>query len=74
VALNWFVRSPTRRWRQRAASSWITSQSACRRSIREIAKLKAENVNVLKPPYPFGDLRAIMIDGPSRESIEIIGK
>jgi hypothetical protein len=39
-----------------------------------IAKLKAENVTFLQPPYKFGDLRAIMIEGPSRESIEIIGK
>jgi hypothetical protein len=39
-----------------------------------IAKLKAENVTFLQQPYKFGDLRAIMIEGPSRESIEIIGK
>ena len=39
-----------------------------------IAKLKAENVTFLRQPYRFGDSRAIMIEGPSRESIEIIGK
>lgn len=39
-----------------------------------IAKFKAESVRVLRPPYTFGDMRAIMIEGPSRESIEIIGK
>jgi hypothetical protein len=39
-----------------------------------IAKLQAENVTFLQQPYKFGDLRAIMIEGPSRESIEIIGK
>jgi hypothetical protein len=39
-----------------------------------IAKLKAENVTFLQQPYRFGDLRAVMIEGPSRESIEIIGK
>ena len=39
-----------------------------------IAKLKAENVTFQQQPYPFGDSRAIMIEGPSRESIEIIGK
>jgi hypothetical protein len=39
-----------------------------------IAKLKAENVRFLQQPYKFGDTRAIMIEGPSRESIEIIGK
>ena len=39
-----------------------------------IAKLKAENVTFLQQPYTFGDLRAFMIEGPSREAIEIIGK
>ena len=39
-----------------------------------IAKLKADNVTFLRQPYRFGDSRAIMIEGPSRESIEIIGK
>ena len=39
-----------------------------------IAKLKAENVTFLQSAYRFGDMRAIMIEGPSRESIEIIGK
>jgi hypothetical protein len=39
-----------------------------------IAKLKAENVTVLQQPYRFGEMRAIMIEGPSREAIEIIGK
>jgi hypothetical protein len=39
-----------------------------------IAKLKAENVTFLQQPYGFGDLRAVMIEGPSREAIEIIGK
>ena len=39
-----------------------------------IAKLKAENVTFLQQPYAFGEMRAIMIEGPSREAIEIIGK
>jgi hypothetical protein len=39
-----------------------------------IAKLRAEKVALLEQPYAFGDMRAIMIEGPSRESIEIIGK
>ena len=39
-----------------------------------IAKLKAENVRFLQQPYTFGGLRAIIIEGPSREAIEIIGK
>jgi hypothetical protein len=39
-----------------------------------ITKLTAEGVTFLGPPYPFGDMRAVLIEGPSREAIEIIGK
>jgi catechol 2,3-dioxygenase-like lactoylglutathione lyase family enzyme len=37
-----------------------------------IAKLRAENVTFLEQPYVVGAHRAIMIEGPSREAIEII--
>ena len=37
-----------------------------------IAKLKAENVTFLEQVYTFGGLRAVMIEGPSREAIEVI--
>ena len=37
-----------------------------------IAKLKAENVTFLEQPYTVGGLRAVMIEGPSKEAIEII--
>ena len=37
-----------------------------------IAKLKAENVTFLEPPYQVGEYRAVMIEGPSREAIELI--
>ncbi len=37
-----------------------------------IAKLKGEGVNTLKPLYRIGDTRAVMIEGPSREAIEVI--
>jgi len=37
-----------------------------------IAKLKGENVTFLEQPYTIGGLRAIMIEGPSKEAIEII--
>ena len=35
-------------------------------------KLKAENVTFLEQPYTLGGLRAVMIEGPSREAIEIV--
>ncbi len=39
-----------------------------------IAKLRAENVTFIQQAYKFGDSRAIMIEGPSRESIELVEK
>jgi len=37
-----------------------------------IAKLHSEDVRFLEPPYKLGGLRAVMIEGPSREVIELI--
>ena len=37
-----------------------------------ITKLRAEGVTVLEQPYKVGDYRAVMIEGPSREAIELI--
>jgi len=36
------------------------------------AKLKSENVTFLRQPYRIGDTRALMIEGPSREAIELV--
>ena len=37
-----------------------------------IAKLRAGNVTLLEQVYTVGDLRAVMIEGPSKEAIELI--
>jgi catechol 2,3-dioxygenase-like lactoylglutathione lyase family enzyme len=37
-----------------------------------IAKLRAERVTFLEPPYLLGSSRAVMIEGPSREAIELV--
>jgi catechol 2,3-dioxygenase-like lactoylglutathione lyase family enzyme len=37
-----------------------------------IAKLKGEAVTFLDGPYRLGDTRAVMIEGPSREAIELV--
>ena len=37
-----------------------------------IAKLRAAQVTFLEPPYRLGGLRAVMIEGPSREAIELV--
>ena len=36
------------------------------------AKLKSEGVTVLRRPYRLGDTRAMMIEGPSHEAIELV--
>jgi catechol 2,3-dioxygenase-like lactoylglutathione lyase family enzyme len=36
------------------------------------AKLRAENVRILEPPYRLGNTRAMLIEGPSREAIELV--
>ena len=37
-----------------------------------IAKLRGESVTFLEEAYPLGDTRAVMIEGPSREAIELV--
>lgn len=37
-----------------------------------VAKLTREGVTLLDEPYSLGDLRGVMIEGPSREAIELV--
>ena len=37
-----------------------------------VAKLRGEGITFLQETYPLGDTRAVMIEGPSREAIEIV--
>jgi catechol 2,3-dioxygenase-like lactoylglutathione lyase family enzyme len=37
-----------------------------------IDKLRGEGVRVVDGPYPLGETRAVMIEGPSREGIELV--
>jgi len=37
-----------------------------------IAKLRGEGVTFLEQPYALGDTRAVMIEGPSREALELV--
>jgi catechol 2,3-dioxygenase-like lactoylglutathione lyase family enzyme len=36
------------------------------------AKLRAEGIKFLSDPYALGDTRAVMIEGPSREALELV--
>ena len=37
-----------------------------------VARLRGEGVRFLEAPYRLGDTRAVMIEGPSREAIELV--
>jgi 4-hydroxyphenylpyruvate dioxygenase-like putative hemolysin len=37
-----------------------------------IAKLRGEGVKFLGKPYKLGDMRAVMIEGPSLEALELL--
>jgi catechol 2,3-dioxygenase-like lactoylglutathione lyase family enzyme len=37
-----------------------------------IARLRGDGIAFLEEPYPLGDTRAVMIEGPSREALELI--
>jgi hypothetical protein len=37
-----------------------------------VAKLRREGVKFLKESYKLGDMRAVMIEGPSREALELV--
>ena len=37
-----------------------------------VAKLRREGVTILQEPYRLGDTRAVMIEGPSREALELV--
>jgi catechol 2,3-dioxygenase-like lactoylglutathione lyase family enzyme len=37
-----------------------------------IAKLRAEGVKTLEQPYALGESRALLVEGPSREAIELV--
>ncbi|PYN82498.1 MAG: hypothetical protein DMD96_05815 [Candidatus Rokuibacteriota bacterium] len=37
-----------------------------------VAKLRSDGVRFLEEPYSLGDTRAVMIEGPSREALELV--
>jgi hypothetical protein len=37
-----------------------------------VEKLRCEDVKFLEEPYALGDTRAVMIEGPSREALELV--
>ena len=37
-----------------------------------VAKLGGEGVKILRSPYQLGETRAMLVEGPSREAIELV--
>jgi hypothetical protein len=72
VALFWYTRPGS----QPLASTRGQAVDHLAFSVRNLdgwmAKLKGENVRILLEPYSLGDTRAALIEGPSREAIELV--
>jgi catechol 2,3-dioxygenase-like lactoylglutathione lyase family enzyme len=72
VAMNWYMRQtetplvPTRGHLMDHVGLSVHDLDAW------VAKLRAENVTFLEQPYRLGDTRAVMIEGPSHEAIELV--
>ncbi len=72
VAMNWYARQGDRP----LVSSRGHLADHIALSVRNldawIAKLRKEGVTFLEQPYKFGDTRAVMIEGPSHEALELV--
>jgi len=72
VSLQWYARQgdrPLASSRGHLADHFALSVTDLDAWIR---KLRAEGVRFLEQPYKLGDARAVMIEGPSREAIELV--
>ena len=72
VAMNWYIRQgdtplqPTRGRLMDHVALGVADLDAW------VAKLRSEGVQFLQQEYRLGDARAVMIEGPSREAIELV--
>jgi hypothetical protein len=72
VSLNWYIRqgdSPLVSTRGHMADHFALSISNLDAWME---KLSGEGVRILQKPYKLGDTRAAMIEGPSKEAIELV--
>ena len=72
VVLTWYANQGS----EKLASSLGQQQDHIGLSVGDLdawlAKLRDEGVTILDGPYPLGPTRAAMIEGPSREGIELV--
>jgi len=72
VSMNWYMRqtgkplAPTRGHLMDHVALSVGNLDAW------VAKLRSEGVKFLEQPYKLGDTRAVMIEGPSREALELV--
>jgi hypothetical protein len=72
VSMNWYMRqrdvplAPTRGRLMDHVALSVANLDAW------VAKLRAENVRFLGQEYRLGGTRAVMIEGPSREAVELV--
>src|SRR5262245_24010468 len=72
VAMNWYIKQSDRplvATRGRLADHIALSVADLD---AWVAKLRGEGVALLEQPYKLGDTRAVMIEGPSKEALELV--
>lgn len=72
VALNWYANQGTQPLEPTRGQLYDHIGLSVRNLDAWIAKLRGEGVKFLAEPYRVGTLRAVMIEGPSKEAIELI--
>jgi catechol 2,3-dioxygenase-like lactoylglutathione lyase family enzyme len=72
VAMNWYIKQSDRplvSTRGRLADHIALSVANLD---AWVAKLRAEGVKILEEPHTLGETRAVLIEGPSREALELV--
>jgi catechol 2,3-dioxygenase-like lactoylglutathione lyase family enzyme len=72
VAINWYANQGTRRLAPTRGNLYDHFALSVTNLDAWIAKLCGEAVKFLTSPYKLGEMRAVMIEGPSREAIEMV--
>ena len=72
VALPWYIRQGDRSLASTRGQLYDHIALSVADLDAWVAKLRSEGVRFLEEPYTLGDTRAAMIEGPSREALELV--
>ena len=72
VALPWYVRQGDRPLASTRGQLYDHIALSVADLDAWVAKLRGEGVRILAEPYELGDTRAVMLEGPSREALELV--